>query len=116
MADSQTKNQVSLALSFRNFTVPPVGDGLMIGRRAAIGPTALFESVERLLPDAYQLVKLDNHPTVEAVIVLKARARMLGVERLVDLIVANGAELMDATTCLQLGIDGEVLVRLEVER
>ncbi|MCB9597103.1 MAG: hypothetical protein H6719_30545 [Sandaracinaceae bacterium] len=106
--------QVRVMLGFRQFQLPPVGDGLLVGRRASIGPKALFESMERLLPGLYELVTIE-HPVVEAAIVLRSRTRMLGQERLVALLVENGAALMDETACLQVTVDGEVTVSLAVE-
>lgn len=113
---SRARSQVRVSLGFRPFQLPPVGDGLLVGKRATIGPTALFESMERLLPDTYELVTLDGHPDIQAAIILKARFRMLGRDRLVELLTVHGEGLMDADQCLQLTIDGEVVVNAEIER
>lgn len=106
--------QVRLTLGFRQFDLPPVGDGLLVGRRASIGPKALFESMERLLPGLYQLVPVE-HDVIEAVIVLRSRLRMLGEDRLVPLLVDHGVPLMDASSCLQITVDGDVTVRVKVD-
>ncbi len=115
MAEAQDHNrQVRLTLGFRHFNLPPVGDGLLVGRRASIGPKALYESMERLLPGLYELVPLE-HEMIEAVIVLRSRLRMLGTDRLIPLLVENAASLMDDTSCLQVTVDGDVTIQVKVE-
>lgn len=115
-SSSPATSEVRVSLGYRPFQLPPVGDGLLVGKRASIGPTALFESMERLLPGMYELVAVEGHPVVEAAIVLTARFRMLGRDKLIALIVRHGENLMDATSCMQLTIDGEVMVSVAVEQ
>jgi hypothetical protein len=107
--------QVRLSLTLREFDIPPIRDGLVLGRRAAIGPRAMFEALDRMLPDVFELIPVADHPKVEAVIVRKARFRLLERERLADLFVRHADALMHETTLVEVELAGEVSVRVELE-
>lgn len=108
------KRSVRASLGFREFQLPPVGDGLLIGKRATIGPTALFEALERMLPGTYERIDVEDG-VVESVIVHKSRLRIMGRDKLVELAVSHGSDLMDETTCLHLSLDAEVTFDVEVQ-
>ena len=42
----------------KEFDIPPIRDAVVLGRRASIGPKGLFESLDRMVPDAYELASL----------------------------------------------------------
>lgn len=103
-----------MSLTYRPFALPPIGDGLLIGRRASVGPNALADAIDRMLPGMYELVRLDDHPVIEAAIVLRSHFRLVGRDRLVAAMVAHAEDLMDADGCLQVGIAGEVTVQAKI--
>jgi hypothetical protein len=109
------QSTIRFGLTYRQFRLPPVGDGLLIGRRASIGSTGMYEAMERMLPGMYELVPVDS-PTVEAIIILRSQFRLLGREQLVAMLLKHGESLMDPAGCLQVEVSGDVSVSLEVER
>jgi hypothetical protein len=106
--------QVQLTLTIREFDLPPIGDGVLIGRRAAIGPRGLFEAIDRMLPGLYELVFVE-HPIVEAVIVSLRKTRVVPRDRLIALLLRQGEHLVSESTILRIDVDFEVRVQLEVE-
>lgn len=101
-------------MSLREFELPPIGDGVLVGRRAAIGPRGLFEAIDRMLPGQYQLVTVE-HPTTEAVIFRASKTKALPQEKLVALFLRQGETLMSETMILRVDVEFEVRLWLEVE-
>lgn len=109
------KRQLRLALKLREFDLPPIRDGVVIGRRAPIGPVALFDAVDRMLPGMYELVSIEAHPVVEAVIFRKCRAQLVDRDRLVEIFKRHAESLMSDTSIVQVELEGELSVRVELE-
>ena len=107
--------RVRLDLTMREFDLPPIRDGLVIGRRAPIGPHGLFEALDRMLPDTFELVPVDQHPQVEAVIIRRTRFQFLDRSKLVSLFVRHAEALMHESTVIEVELTGEVSVTLEME-
>lgn len=107
--------QVRLALTMREFDLPPIRDALVIGRRAPIGPRGMFEALDRMLPDTFELVSVEEHPKIEAVIIRKTRFRFLERGKLVALFVHHAEALMHESTLIEVELNGEVSVRVELE-
>lgn len=107
---------IQLSLTYRQFALPPIGDGLLIGRKASIGSNSLFDALERMLPGLYELIKLDEHPDIEAVIILRSQYRFLGRKQLVELVIKHGEGLTDPTSCLQVELRGDVTMSIKVEK
>ncbi|MBN1605874.1 MAG: hypothetical protein JW940_04545 [Polyangiaceae bacterium] len=106
---------VKLGLTMREFDLPPIGDGVLIGRRAAIGPRGLYEAIDRMLPGAYELVAVEGHAVVEAVIVRSAKLRIVQKKTLVDLFLRHAEALMTESTIIRVDLECEVTVRMELE-
>ena len=107
--------QVRLALRLREFDLPPIGDGVVIGKRAPIGPVGLFEAIDRMLPGAYELVPVEGHAIAEAVIIHKRRFRLVERERLASILCSHAEPLMTETMVVRVEVDSEVTVNLEIE-
>jgi hypothetical protein len=112
---ASSSRHVRLSLTLREFALPPVRDGVVIGKRAAIGPRGLFEALDRMLPGIYELVSVTGHEVVEAVIVRKSRFRLVERERLVRLCLRHAEPLMDDSTVMEVVVEGEILIRVEHE-
>lgn len=107
--------KLRLTLKMCEFSLPPIRDGAVIGRRAAIGPRALFDAVDRMLPGMYELIVVDDHAVIEAIIVRKDRVRLLDRARLLDVFIRHAESLMTDTSIVQVEVDGELSVRMDLE-
>jgi hypothetical protein len=107
--------QVRLALAPREFDILPLRDGPALGRGVAIGPRAMFEAHDGKLPDVFELISIADHPKLEAVIVRRARFRLLERERLAALIVRHADALMHEPPLVEVELAGAVSVRVELE-
>jgi len=104
---------ITLHATFTQFSLPPVRDALIVGKRALIGPKALFRSLEVLLKGQFELIPVE-HPTVEAIIVRKSDLRKLTKDRLVPILLEEAGKIMDETDCLRVEIGISVSVTREV--
>jgi len=108
-----TARTVTLHATFSHFALPPVRDALIVGRKAAIGPHALHESLEVLMPEQFELIHVD-HPTIEAVLVRRSDLRKFPKEKFVPLLLEMAEGIMDETDCLRVDISVEVSMVREV--
>jgi hypothetical protein len=107
--------QVRLSIRMKEFDIPPIRDAVVIGRRASIGPHGLFESLDRMLPGAYELTAVKDHEIIEAVILRKRCLSILDPDRLIKLIIQHTASLMHDSSIIQVELDSEVIVHMEFE-
>jgi len=90
-----------------------VRDALIVGKRAPIGPKALFKSLEVLVKGQFELIPVD-HPVVEAVIVRKSDLRKFPTERFIPILLEEAGSIMDESDCLRVEVDISVSVTREV--
>jgi hypothetical protein len=114
-ADSPSTRQTRVSVKLREFDLPPVGDAVVIGKRAPIGPRALLESLERMLPGVYEMVPVEDHSVVEAVIINQRCTPMLERDRIVKLVLQNAAPLMHESSMLQVSLEAEVTIQVELD-
>lgn len=105
-------SQVRLSLRLRDFELPSIRDAVVIGRRAPLGPRGLFESLDRMVPDGYELCPVEGHSVVEAAIIRKGCYRLLDRDRLLALLIRNAEPLMRDSSIIQVELDGEVSVQV----
>jgi len=101
-------------MCFSQFSLPPIQDALVIGRKASIGPHAIAKAFDEMTPGVFQLIMVE-HPTIEAVLVRKSDLRKIPETHLVSLILRHAGPIMDETDSLHVSISVEVVVEEEVE-
>lgn len=106
--------KVTIHTKFTQFSLPPVRDALIVGKKTPIGPRALYRSIETMSPREYELIEVD-HSFIEAIIVRSSDLRKLPAEKLVPLLIETAERVMDETDCLRVDIEIEVWRTQEVE-
>jgi len=102
-----TDRAVDLRLRFQEFRLPPVQGALVIGRRAPVGPRAMAEALESMLPGVYHLVSVD-HPTIEGVVVRRDDLRRVPEPVLIGHLVREADSLMNEHETLHCSLEIEV--------
>lgn len=109
----ESKRRITISTTFTQFSLPPVRDALIVGKKAPIGSRALYHSLEVLLKGQFELIVVE-HPIIEALIVRKSDLRKLSRERLLSLLIEEAEKIMDETDCLRVDVTIEVSVTREI--
>lgn len=75
----------SINLSFGEVKLPPFQEIFVLGKNAPQGKIGLTKSLELLVPNAFQLIEVDEE-TIEAIFIEKRILRKLPAERIVAIL------------------------------
>ena len=93
----------------RALEIPPIKDGLVIGRDAAIGGEAMLRTLRLMTHEKFDRILLKDD-IIQEVIVRSAVLRKLGRERLMEFIVGRIKPVMSDTELLMLDIEVELVI------
>ena len=93
----------------KGLEIPPIKDGLVIGRNAAVGAEAMQRTLSIMTHEEFELLNLSDD-VIENVIVRSAIIRKVGRDRLVRFVVANLRPIMTKTELLMLDIAVELVI------
>lgn len=93
----------------KSMELPPIKDGLVVGKKAAIGIEAMLRTLSMLTPEEFERLQLTDD-IIEDVIVRTAVLKKTGRDRLVKFVITNLKPLMIPTELLMLDIHLEVLI------
>lgn len=104
---SELATTYSLMGRVKEFQIPPVADGLVIGRDSPIGCSALTRALELLVPGQFRAIEIDD-AVVGHVVVRGNLLRRMPEQRLVDFILGRVKPLMGADEIMHLDLSVEV--------
>lgn len=96
--------RVEISMRLSEFRLPPVQSALVIGRRAPVGPRAMYQALQAMLPGVYRLVEVD-HPVVEAMVFREADLRRVREQLLVTAVLSQASAFMTETDVLHCALD-----------
>ena len=99
----------SMSVRVTEFTIPPVSDGLVLGRDSPIGLAAITKALSLLIADHMQSVEIDDD-VISHIIVRNGILRRVPQDRLVAFILERVKPLMCAREILHLHIKAEVII------
>jgi hypothetical protein len=107
--------RVELRIQVRDFPFPPMPSALLIGRNAGITGEALASSLERMSPEAYETVRVDDEH-IAAVVLRKAAAPGIPLPKLVQVILRQGSRFAraDEVTLVDIELTQESFESLEL--
>ena len=103
-----------LQARIKEFAIPPITDGLVIGRDASIGTVALQKALNLLIPDHFEHLIIDDE-IIADVLIKSALLRRMTKDRLVKFIMEQIKPFMNAQDILQVQLDLEISLTGEVE-
>lgn len=103
------RNEKSIRVRMRALEIPPIKDGLIIGRDAAIGAEAMLRTLRLMTNEKFERVPMKDD-VVSDIIVRTSVLRKLGQERLVQFVRERVKPLMAETELLMLDIEIEVVI------
>lgn len=107
--DLRKSVRYSLSARVSQFDVPPVNDGLVIGRESPIGFSAISKALNLLVADNFETVEMEDE-VVGQIIVRRSILRRIPQDRLVAFIMDRVKPLMCAQEVLHLELNAEVAI------
>ena len=103
-----------LQARIKEFAIPPITDGLVIGRDAKIGTVALQKALNLLIPDHFEHVIIDDE-IIADVLIKSILLRRLTKERLIKFILEQFKPFMSSQDILHVQLDLEISLVGEFE-
>jgi len=108
------KKNILIQMEIVVFKIPPCEDILVIGTKAPIGKNAMMKMLETITPDWFELVEVEN-PLIEAMVIKKEFIRLIGKDRLAQVIVEEVSPLMAETSLLHIRLDAKLINTRTIE-
>lgn len=99
----------SIRVRMRALEIPPIKDGLIIGRDAAIGAEAMLRTLRLMTNEKFERVPFKDD-VVHDIVVRTSVLRKLGRERLIQFVRDRVKPLMAETELLMLDIEIELVI------
>lgn len=99
--------RVTISLNLRRFDLPPVDSALVVGRRAPIGPTAMLNALQEMMPGNF--VRIDvEHPVIQTVLVHTSHLKVVPQDQLLPVVLRHAERMMDETEMVHVQLDTSV--------
>ncbi len=105
----EVKTTRQVYVKVREFKIPPVRDGLVLGRKAQIGCYAIRRALHLLVAASFVHLELEDE-VISDLIVRESVLRRFPKEQLIAFVLAKVKPLMGEEEILELEIDTEVLL------
>lgn len=99
----------SMRVRLRALEIPPIKDGLIIGRDAAIGGDAMLRTLQLMTHEKFERIAIKDD-VIQDFIVRTSVVRKIGVDRLVRFARERIKPLMAETEVLMLDIEVELVI------
>ncbi len=98
----------------KEFAIPPITDGLVIGREASIGTVALQKALNLLVPDHFEHITIDDEVLAD-VLIKSILLRRLTKDRLVKFLIDQIKPFMSSQDIIHVQLDLEISLTGELE-
>jgi hypothetical protein len=93
----------------REFVIPPIHDGLVIGKGAPIGGTAVRKAVQLLVATPFEHFEVADD-VIGDVLIRTGIVRLVPKEAIIEFVLRRIKPLMGPDDILHLDLDAEILV------
>ena len=98
-----------LRVRLQEFKIPPIHDGLILGRHSPIGCTAVRKALELLGDTRFAHIEIEDE-VISDIVVREAILRRVPEESLVAFVLQRIKPLMGSEEILHLDLDAEILL------
>lgn len=109
---SHSENSTTTVLiraRIKDFEIPPVHDGLIVGRRSAIGSVALRKALDLLSTAHFEHIEVDDD-VISDILVRTRIIRRVSRQKLIDFILGNIKPIMIPEDIIHLDLDVESVI------
>lgn len=104
------ENKVHISARAFEFTIPPLRDMLVLGKKAPIGCIAMRRALELLIKTPYEHIELDDDDVISDILVRSHLLKRLPKETLINFVFSQVKPLMGPEEVLQIEIDLKVFL------
>lgn len=107
-----------LQARIKEFAIPPITDGLVIGREASIGTVALQKALNLLVPDHFEHVTIDDEIVADMLIksiLLRRLTKDRTKDRLIKFLMEQVKPFMSQKDIIHVQLDLEISLTGELE-
>lgn len=97
----------------REFTIPPVRDGLVLGIESPIGCVAMRRALELLIATPFEHIEIEDD-VIRDILVRRALLRRVPRDKLVDFVLRRVKPLMGIDEILYLELNAEIHIEDEL--
>ncbi|MEW5815206.1 MAG: hypothetical protein AB1798_07415 [Spirochaetota bacterium] len=113
MSDLSNVKETFLRARVKTFAIPPVHDGLVIGRKAAIGCEAFKRALPLLTPNRFEDIDLDDE-IISDILIRSTFLRKIPREKLAQFVLQRLKPLMSDEDVLHLDLECESIVEEQI--
>jgi hypothetical protein len=99
----------SLRVRLKALEIPPIKDGIVIGRDAAMGGDAMLRTLKLMTNEKFERLAMKDD-VIQDVIIRAGVLRKLGEARLLEFVIARVKPLMTENELLMLDIEVELVI------
>ncbi|MBA3968101.1 MAG: hypothetical protein H0X47_20465 [Nitrospirales bacterium] len=108
-----TEPKFLITAKIKEFSIPPITDGLVIGKDAAIGVNALQKALKLLIPEDFNHIEIQDD-VINSMLIRCSIARRLTEKRVVAFLLHQVKPLMLADEILHIQLDTEITITQEL--
>ncbi|MDT3778841.1 hypothetical protein PJI16_14840 [Nitrospira sp. MA-1] len=102
-----------ITAKIKEFSIPPITDGLIIGKDAAIGVSALQKALRLLIPEEFDHIEIQDE-VINSMLIRSSITRRLTQKRVVTFLLDQVKPLMVADDILHIQLDTEITITQEL--
>ncbi len=110
MLNNKKSNVIRAQLS--EFSLPPVADGLVLGKSSSIGHVAISKALSLLTTTAFDHLQIDDE-VISDVLIRTAILRKTSKEQLINFVLQEIKPMMGAEEIIHLDLTVEVLLEIK---
>lgn len=109
--EEQLSKETMLRMSVKEFNIPPVKDGLILGKNSPIGCVAIRKALALLSANHFEHIEFEDDEILSDIIVRKSVLNRISKEDLIKFVKRNIKPLMTDVEILHMELD--VTINLE---
>lgn len=102
-----------ITAKIKEFTIPPITDGLIIGKDAAIGVSALQKALRLLIPEEFDHIEIQDG-VINSMLIRSSITRRLSQKRVMAFLLDQVKPLMTSDEILHIQLDTEITITQEL--
>lgn len=110
MLSNETKFLITAKI--KEFAIPPITDGLVIGKDAAIGVNALQKALKLLIPDEFCHIEVSDD-VIGCLLVKASIIKRISEDRIVSFLLKHAKPFMEENEILHVQLETEITVTQE---